>query len=107
GGSVVSGSFCPVSSQQQGVGRTAADYANFADAAFDGTLGGFQLQNHAAGNDTALDQSFDFPAGDGGENSLAIEDARDIREIDQLIGAEIFRAGRGHMVGVDVVQFIV
>src|SRR5437016_3996800 len=79
GGSVVSGSFCPVSSQQQGVGRTAADYANFADAAFDGTLGGFQLQNHAAGNDTALDQSFDFPAGDGGENSLAIEDARDIR----------------------------
>src|SRR5436853_629672 len=58
-------------------------------------------------SDAALDQSFDFLAGDGGENSLTIEDARDIREIDQLIGAEIFGAGRGHVVGVDVVQLIV
>ena len=94
-------------SEQQSVRRSAADNANLADAAFDSALGGFQLKNHAAGNDAALDQSFDFLAGDGGENFLTIEDARDIREIDQLIGAEIFGAGRGHVVGVDVVQLIV
>src|SRR5437667_7822699 len=61
-------------SEQQSVRRSAADNANFADAAFDSALGGFQLKNHAAGNDAALDQSFDFLAGDGGENSLTIEE---------------------------------
>src|SRR2546429_1224934 len=41
-------------SEQQSVRRSAADNANFADAAFDSALGGFQLKNHAAGNDAAL-----------------------------------------------------
>ena len=94
-------------SQQQGIGRRAPNNANFADAALDGALGGFQLKNHAPGDDTALDQSFDFPAADGGENSFPIEDASNIGEIDQLIGAEIFRAGCGHVVRVDVVQLVV
>jgi len=93
--------------QQQGAGRSAADDADFADAAFDGTLRGFELENHAARNDAALDQAFNLLAGDDRENSLPIENAGDVREIDQLISAEIFRAGGGHVVGVDVVQLIV
>ena len=94
-------------SQQQGIGRRAPNNANFADAALDGALGGFQLKNHAPGDDTALDQSFDFPAADGGENSLAIEDTGDIGEINQLMGAEVFRARSSHVVGVDIVQLVV
>src|SRR5712692_11395807 len=105
--SVIGGCFRSVRSQQQGAGRGAADDADFADAAFDGPLGGFELENHAARNDAALDQALDFLAGDGGKNSFPVENAGDIREIDQLIGAEIFRAGSGHVVGVDVVQLIV
>jgi len=83
------------------------DDADFADAAFDGALSGFELENHAARNDAALDQAFNLLAGDDRENSLPIENAGDVREIDQLISAEIFRAGGGHVVGVDVVQLIV
>ncbi len=53
-----------------------------------------------------MNQALDLLAGDGGENSFPIEDAGNIREIDQLIGAEIFGAGSSHVVGVDVVQLI-
>src|SRR5260370_3594287 len=81
--------------------------ADFADAAFDGALGSFELENHAARNNAALDQALDLLAGDGGENALPVEDDGNIREIDQLIRAEIFRAGSGHVVGVNVVQLIV
>jgi len=40
----------------------------------------------------AVDEAFDFFAGDGGEDSLPIEHAGNIGEIDQLIGTEIFGA---------------
>src|SRR5437016_12894420 len=93
-------------SEQQSVRRSAADNADFADAAFDSALGGFQLKNHAAGNDAALEQPFDFLAGDGGENSLTIDVACAVRELEQLICAEIFGAVRGHAVSVGGVRTI-
>src|SRR5439155_3594166 len=86
---------------------SAAHDAHFTDAAFDGPLGGFELENHAPRNDAALDQALNVLASDHRENSLPIENAGDIREIDQLVSAEIFRAGSGHVVGVDVVQLVV
>src|SRR5580704_13935752 len=48
-----------------------------------------------------------FPAGDGGENSFAIQHAGYVGEIDQTIRAEIFGAGRSHVIRVDVVELVV
>jgi hypothetical protein len=93
--------------EQQRFGGGASYDADFADAAFDGALGGFQLQNHAAGNDVALNQAFDFLAGDGSQDFFSIEYASNIGEIDQLIRAEILGTGRSHVVRVDVVELIV
>jgi len=42
-------------------------------------LAAFQFQDHASGNDAAVDEAFDFFAGDGGEDSLPIEHARQHR----------------------------
>ena len=99
--------FRSVGSQEQSVGRGATDDANFSDAAFNGPLGGFELEDHAAGNDVALHQALDFLASNGGENFFAIEDAGNISEIDQLIGVEKLRTGRGHVISVDIVELVV
>src|SRR5436189_269754 len=37
----------------------------------------------------------------------AVENAGDVGEINQAVGTEIFGAGGGHVVGIDVVQLIV
>jgi hypothetical protein len=99
--------FRRVGSQEQSVGRGATYDAHFADTAFDGALGGFELEDHSAGNNVALDQALDFLAGDGGKNFFAIEDASNISEINQLIGVEKFSAGCGHVVGIDIVELVV
>src|SRR5271168_5209971 len=101
------GGFAGVEGEEQTIGGSAAHNADLADAAFDGALGGFQLQNHAAGNDAGLHEALDFLAGDGGKNMFAVKNAGDVGEVNQLIGGEIFGASRGHVVGVDVVELVV
>jgi hypothetical protein len=88
------------------VGRAAND-ANFADAAFEGTLGSFQFENHAAGNDAALNEALDLLASDCGKDSFAIENAGDVGEIDQLVSAEKFGTSSGHVIGVDVIKLVI
>jgi len=56
----------------------AAYNVNFANATLEGALGGFQLQNHAAGDNARVHKMVDLFAGNGGENFVAIEDAGDI-----------------------------
>src|SRR5579863_370116 len=85
----------------------ATNDADFTNAAFEGALGSFKLENHAAGNDSALNEALDLFASDGGKNLFAVENTSDICEIDQLIGFEKLGAGGSHMVGVDVVQLVV
>jgi len=46
-------------------GSVAADDVNAFDAAFEGALGGFELQDHAARDGAILDEGFDFVACDG------------------------------------------
>src|ERR1700687_1143690 len=54
-----------------------------------------------------MNQAFDLFTGNLGKNFLSVEHAGNVREIDQLFGADVFRARRGHMIGVDVVKLIV
>src|SRR5271170_4504347 len=75
--------------------------------AFEGSLGGFQLENHSTANDAALDEALDFFASDGGEDFFSVENASDVREINQLVSFEKFGAGGSHVVGVDVVKLVV
>ena len=49
----------------------------------------------------------DLFAGNGGENFVAIEDAGDIGEVHEMVCFDEFGAGRGHVIGVDVVEFAV
>ncbi len=90
-----------------GAGLGATNNVNALDAAFEGALCGFEFEDHAPGDGSILDQGFDFLLGDGGDDFFAVENAGDVGEIDQLIGAEIFGASGGHVVGVDVVELIV
>src|SRR5262245_7194883 len=101
------GGFFRVRGEQQGLWRCAAHDADFAHATLNGALGGFEFQDHASGNDPALDEAIDFSAIDGGKNSLAIEHACDVGEIDQLVGIKKLRASRRHMIRVDVVELVV
>jgi len=50
--------------EQQRLGRSAANDADLADAAFDGALGGFQFQDHAS-ETTWTKPGLDLFAGDG------------------------------------------
>lgn len=101
------GDFRSVPGAQKRVERRAANDADFRDAAFESAASGFEFENHAAGNDTGLNEAFDLFTSDGGENFVAIEHARNIGEIDQTVGTQKFGAGGGHVVGVDVVQLVV
>ena len=56
----------------------ATDDADFADATFEGAFRSFELQNHAAGDDAALDQALNFFAGDGGEDFFTVEHTGDV-----------------------------
>jgi len=68
----------------------AADDVNTFDATFEGALGGFEFQDHAAGDGAILDEGLDFVARDGGDYFFSLQDAGDVGEIDELIGTEIF-----------------
>jgi len=74
-------------------GEVPPTMRNFADATFDGALGGFKLENHAAGNDAALHQALDFSQVTAERTLSPSRTPATFREIDQLIGVEIFRAG--------------
>src|SRR5580700_2975696 len=89
------------------IGRRATDDAHLTDAAFESAFSGFELENHSTGDDAGLDQAFALFAGDGGENFFAVENTSDVSEIDQLVGAEKFSAGGGHVIGVDVVKLVI
>src|SRR5262245_27084456 len=93
--------------KQQRLWRCASHDADFAHATLNGALGGFQFEDHAAGNDAALDEALNFCAIDDGKNFLTIEYASDIGEIDQLVGIKEFRACRSHVICVDVVELVV
>src|SRR6185437_5594506 len=99
--------FRRVKRQEKSIGSPAADDANFADAAFEGALGSFKLENHSAGDNAALDEALDFFAGNGGKDFFSVEDTGDVGEINQLVGTEKFSASGGHVIGVDVVQLII
>ena len=96
-----------VEGEEKRVWSRATDDSHLADVAFESALRGFQLENHSAGDDAALDQALALFAGDGGENFFAVENAGNVGEIDQLVGVEKFGAGSSHVVGVDVVKLIV
>ena len=49
-----------VKREEKGIGRRAADDAHLTDAAFEGAFGGFELENHSAGDHAALDQAPDL-----------------------------------------------
>ena len=93
--------------EQQRLGGGAAHDADLLDASFDGPLGGLELQDHAATDDAPLHELLDFLAGDDGKNFFTIQHAGHIREINQLVGAEEFRARRGHVIGIDVIELVV
>ena len=80
---------------------------DFMHAAFERALGGFQFQHHAAGNHASLHEALDFLAGNGRDHLFAVQNAGDIGEIDQVIRADEFRASRGHVIGIDIVEFAV
>jgi hypothetical protein len=92
-----------VKRQEKGILSRATDNANFADAAFEGALGGLELENHSTGDNAALDEALDFFAGNSGEHFFSIEDTGDVGEINQLVGTKKFGASGGHVIGVDVV----
>jgi hypothetical protein len=96
-----------VKRQEKGILSRATDNANFADAAFEGALGGLELENHSTGDNAALDEALDFFAGNSGEHFFSIEDTGDVGEINQLVGTKKFGASGGHVIGVDVVQLVV
>src|SRR5208282_989445 len=93
--------------EEKGIGRSATDDAHLADAALESALGGFEFENHAAGDDAALDQALTLLAGDGGEDFFAVENTGDVGEIDQLVGVEKFGASGSHVIGVDVVKLVI
>ena len=86
--------FGGVKREKKRIGRRAADDTHLADAAFKSALGGFELENHATGDDAALDEALTFFAGDGGEDFFAVENAGDVGEIDQLVGVREIRRRR-------------
>src|SRR5208282_16551 len=85
-------------------GGIAADDVYLADAALEGALCGFQLQNHAAGDHAGMHEALDLPARDRGEDFFAVQDAGDVREIDEMVGANKFGGGGGHVIGIDIVE---
>jgi hypothetical protein len=99
--------FCRVKRPKKSIGGPAADDTYFADAAFEGALGSFKLENHSTGDNAALDEPLDFFAGNSGKDFFSVEDTGDVGEINQLVGTEKFSASGGHMIGVDVVQLII
>src|SRR5208282_3539463 len=88
-------------------GGMAADNVNFANAGFKGALGGFEFQNHAAGDYAGLHELVELFAGNGRENFIAIEDAGNIGEVNEMVSLYKLGAGRGHVIGIDVVEFAV
>ena len=78
-----------------------------AHASLDGALRRFQLQHHAAGNDARLHQAVDLLAIDHRQDFFSVQDTRNIGQIDQLVGTKKFRDRGSHVIGVDVVKFVV
>jgi hypothetical protein len=96
-----------VKREEKRIGNRATNDTHLTNAAFEGALGGFEFENHATGDDAALNEALALFTGDGGENFVAVKNAGNVGEIDQLIGVEKFGAGSGHVVGVDVVKLVV
>lgn len=109
GNCVESGGGCLRSAhcRKESAGFGAADDVNAFDTTFQSALGGFEFQDHAARNCAILHEGFDFVARDGGDYFFSLQNTRDVGEVDELIGIEIFGASGGHVVGVDVVQLVV
>ena len=107
GSTRVPGQRAPLAAAKQSSRPRAADDAHFGDASGECALGGFELQNHSAGNFVSANQIFDFGSAHRTQNFFAIEHAGDVREENQAVGADKFRGGRGHVIGVDVVKLAV
>ena len=93
-------------SQQRARLRAAHD-AHFGDAPGQRPLGGFELQNHPAGNLVPADQVFDVRSAHRAQHLLAVEHPRHVGHENQPVGADEFRRGRGHVVGIDVVKLAI
>ena len=96
-----------VHSRKQCAGNSAANDTHFGDAASKRAFGGFQFQDHAAGNFVLADELLDFAAAHGAQNFLAVEYAGDVGEKNQAIRADEFRSCSGHVVCVDVVKLAI
>src|SRR5260221_496276 len=94
-------------SQAPDLSHDSANDVHFADPAFEGAFGSFELENHAAGNDTRLHEALNLFPSHGRETLVAVENAGNVGEIDQTLRTEVFGAGGGHVIGIDVVQLIV
>ena len=70
-------------------------------------LAASSFRYHSTRNDTALHQPLDFLAADHRKHLLAVEHAGNVRQVNQLVGAQIFRARRGHVIGIDIVELVV
>ena len=92
---------------EQSARARAADDADFGDASGECAFRGFEFQNHSAGNFVASNQVFNFGAAQGAKNFFAVKHACDVREENQPIGADKFRGGSGHVIGVDIVKLAV
>ena len=81
---------------------------DFAHAAFQRALGGFQFQNHAAGDDTRACTRLSICSQEMAEITFSpCKDAGNVRQIDEMVRADEFGAGGGHVIGIDVVEFAV
>src|SRR6476661_5001786 len=90
--------FRRVKRQEKGIGGPAANDANFADAAFEGALGSFKLENHSAGDTAAVAEALYCFAGNGGKDVVPAEGTGDVGFINQLAATEKFSAGGGHVI---------
>src|ERR1700747_2510574 len=80
---------------------------HFPHAAFEGALGSFELEHHAAGNDAGLYETLDFFPSYRGKHLVSIEDDGNIDKKKRTVSAEFSGKSRGHVVGIDVVKLIV
>src|SRR5271170_6266129 len=94
-------------SREQCAGNSASDDTHFGNAACERAFGGFEFQDHAAGNFVLADELLDFAAAHGAQYFLAVKYAADVRQKNQAIRADEFRGGSGHVVRVDVVKLAV
>ena len=93
--------------EQHDVGHAAVEDVGRADAAVDGVQAGVDLGDHAAAEGAVVDEPLQGRPADATDEAAGVGDvgqqALDVGEVDELLGAERLGDRAGHRVGVDVV----